>query len=86
MGLESSFGEIVKRQMGEIKIGERVQVYLKSEFWNSEGWYDGIVVRIDPYSKHRSFYWVELDEDAEAAPGSYTRLISVLNPKNIRKT
>lgn len=68
----------------EFRIGDRVQVFLKSEFWKSEGWFDGAVVRIDPYSKHRSFIWVELDEDAEAVRGS-GRLISVLNPKNIRK-
>ena len=70
----------------EIKIGDRVQVFLDSAFWKSEGWFDGTVVRIDPYSEHRSFYWVELNEDAEAIYGRGTRLISVLNPKNIRKT
>jgi hypothetical protein len=68
----------------EIGIGDRVQVFLNSKFWKSEGWLDGVVVRIDPYSEHRSFIWVELDDDAEAARGS-GRLISVLNPKNIRK-
>ena len=70
----------------EIKIGDRVQVFLDSAFWKSEGWFEGSVVRIDPYSEHRSFYWVELNEDAEAMFGRGTRLISVLNPKNIRKT
>lgn len=68
----------------EIEIGDRVQVFLRSDFWKSEGWFDGVVVRIDPYSEHRSFIWVELDEEAEAARES-GRLISVLNPKNIRK-
>lgn len=76
----------------EIRIGDRVQVFLKSEVWKSEGvavapgrqWLDGVVVRIDPYSEHRNFIWVELDEEAEAARGG-GRLISVLNPKNIRK-
>lgn len=68
----------------EIEIGDRVQVFLKSDFWKSEGWFDGVVVRIDPYSEHRSFIWVELDEEAEATRGR-GRLISVLNPKNIRK-
>jgi hypothetical protein len=68
----------------EIKVGDRVQIFLKSEFWKSEGWFDGVVVRIDPYSEHRSFIWVELDEEAKALSGS-GRLISVLNPKNIRK-
>jgi hypothetical protein len=68
----------------EINIGDRVQVFLNSEFWKSEGWFDGVVVRIDPYTEHRSFIWVQLDEGAEAAYGK-DRLISVLNPKNIRK-
>lgn len=68
-----------------IHIGDRVQVLLDSKTWRSEGWYDGTVVRIDPYSEHRSFYWVELDEEVEAALGKGVKLISVLNPKNIRK-
>lgn len=70
----------------EINIGDRVQVFLDTKFWKSEGWFDGTVVRIDPYSEHRSFFWVELDEDMEAIPGKAAGLISVLNPKNIRKT
>ena len=69
----------------EFKIGDRVQVFLDSKFWRSEGWFAGTVVRIDPYSRHRSFYWVELDDDVEALPGKGTKLISVLNPKNIKK-
>jgi hypothetical protein len=68
-----------------IHIGDRVQVLLDSKTWRSEGWFDGTVVRIDPYSEHRSFYWVELDEEAEGALGKGVKLISVLNPKNIRK-
>jgi hypothetical protein len=68
-----------------IQIGDRVQVFLDSKTWKSEGWFDGSVVRIDPYSAHRSFYWVELDQEASALPGRGVRLISVLNPKNIRK-
>ena len=72
--------------MNEIyQIGDRVQVFLDSKVWASEGWFDGTVVRIDPYSQHRSFYWVQLDHEAEAMPGKGTKLISVLNPKNIRK-
>lgn len=69
----------------EIRVGERVKVLLDSKFWKNEGWFEGTVVRIDPYSRHRSFYWVELDEDAQAALGAGTRLISVLNPKNIQR-
>ena len=69
----------------EIQIGDRVQIFLNSEVWGSDGWFDGKVVRIDPYTTHRSFYWVELDDDSATALGKGTRLISVLNPKNIRK-
>ena len=72
--------------MNEIyQIGDRVQVFLDSKVWASEGWFDGTVVRIDPYSQHRSFYWVQLDHEAEAVLGKGTKLISVLNPRNIRK-
>ncbi|HSL44598.1 MAG TPA: hypothetical protein VK897_14270 [Anaerolineales bacterium] len=69
----------------EIKIGDRVQVFLNAKVWGNEGWFDGTVVRIDPYTAHRSFYWVELDADAAAIAARGNRLISVLNPKNIRK-
>jgi hypothetical protein len=68
-----------------IHVGDRVKVFLDSEFWKSEGWFEGTVLRIDPYSGHRSFYWVELDENVIANLGSRTKLISVLNPKNIQK-
>jgi len=70
----------------EIRIGDRVQIFLDTKFWRSEGWFDGTVVRIDPYTENRSFVWVELDEEMEAMLGKGARLISVLNPKNIRKT
>ena len=70
----------------EIKIGDRVEVFFDTKFWETEGWFEGVVIRIDPYSEHRSFFWVELDDDAEAMLGRGSRLISVLNPKNIRKT
>ena len=66
-----------------IHIGERVKIFLDSKFVNSAGWFDRIVVRIDPYSEHRSFYWVKLDEDAQALLG--IKQISVFNPKNIQK-
>jgi len=69
----------------EIKIGDRVQILLDAKVWGSDGWFGGKVVRIDPYSQHRSFYWVELDEDPAVVLRKGTRLISVLNPKNIRK-
>lgn len=69
----------------QIQVGDRVQVFLSRQMWGREGWFDGTVVRIDPYSEHRSFHWVELDEDAAAALGKGNRLISVLNPRNIRR-
>jgi hypothetical protein len=68
-----------------IEIGDRVEILLDAQVWGNEGWFDGKVVRIDPYTQHRSFYWVELSETAATRLGQGTRLISVLNPKNIRK-
>jgi hypothetical protein len=70
----------------EIRVGDRVKILLDSKFWKSESWFEGTVVRIDRYSAHRSFYWVELDEDAQSISGARTRLISIFNPRNIRKT
>ena len=64
----------------EIKIGERVQVRLKVDTWGNAEWIDGTVIRIDPYSAHRSFILVKLDSKLDGQG-----LISVLNPKNIRK-
>jgi len=67
----------------EIKIGDRVKIYLDSKFRDKEGWYEGVVVKIDPYSEHRSFYWVELNADAQMILG--IKHISVFNLKNIQK-
>lgn len=69
----------------EIQVGDRVEAYLHSQFWKSRGWFPGKVVRIDPYSAHRWFYWVELDREVETAQGGCTHLISVFNTKRIRK-
>jgi hypothetical protein len=66
-----------------IQIGDRVRIYLDSRFGEKEGWYEGVVFKIDPYSEHRSFYWVELNADAQMILG--TRQISVFNVKNIQK-
>ena len=68
-----------------IHVGSRVKIYLESSYWKSEGWVEGRVVRIDPYSDYRSFYWVELDAEVQAAQGGQTRLVSVLNPARIVK-
>jgi hypothetical protein len=67
----------------QIRMGDRVQVYLGSKFGDREGWYAGRVFQIDPYSEHRSFYWVELESNAQEILG--IRQISVFNPKNIKK-
>ena len=69
-----------------LKVGDRVRVFLDSNFWKSEGWFAGTVVRIDPYSTHRSFYWVELDMPVQSAQGGQTNLVSVLNIRNIEKS
>jgi hypothetical protein len=66
-----------------ITVGTQVKVYLGEKFGEKEGWYHGIVVRIDPYSEHRSFYWVELNAEAQIQLG--IKQISVFNIKNIQK-
>ena len=66
-----------------IRVGDRVKIYLDSKFGEREGWYNGTVFKVDPYSEHRSFYWVELTPEAQVLLG--TRQISVFNPKNIQK-
>jgi len=67
-----------------IQVGDRVKVYLDSKFGDKEGWYEGVVFKVDPYSEHRSFYWVQLNPDAQLILG--TKQISVFNLKNIQKT
>ena len=66
-----------------IQIGDRIKILLDSKFVINSGWFEGTVVKIDPYSNHRSFYWVELDADAQAILG--IQQISVFNPKNIKR-
>ena len=66
-----------------LKIGDRVQVRFDSKFGEAEGWYSGTITRIEPYSDHRSFYWVRLDAEAQSTLN--LREISVFNPKNIKK-
>lgn len=68
-----------------IRVGGRVRVFLDSKFWKSEGWFEGTVVRVDPYSRHRQFYWVELDIEVEAVQGGKSNLISVFNPNNLQR-
>jgi hypothetical protein len=69
--------------VADLKTGDRVRVYLDSRIRVPDGWYTGTIFRIDPYSAHRSFYWVELDPEVQQRLG--LRNISVLNPKNIEK-
>ena len=66
-----------------IQIGDPVKIYLDSKFGDKEGWYEGMVFKIDSYSEHRSFYWVELNVDAQTTLG--IKQISVFNLKNIKK-
>ena len=76
--------EIKETSMTEsIKIGDRVKIFMDEKFGENMGWYEGTVFKIDPYSAHRSFYWVELDEDIQAMLS--IKQISVFNPKNIQK-
>ncbi len=66
----------------KIQVGNRVSIFLDSKFGEKEGWYEGRVFKIAPYSEHRGFYWVELDEAAQSVLG--VKQISVFNPKNIK--
>ena len=66
-----------------IQVGDRVKIYLDSKYGENEGWYEGRVFKIDPYSDHRSFYWIEMNADAQLLLG--IRQISVFNLKNIKK-
>lgn len=66
-----------------VQVGDRVQVHFDSRFGENEGWYAGTVVRIEPYSQHRSFYWVKLDDEAQSI--LKMQEISVFNPRNIKK-
>jgi hypothetical protein len=68
-----------------IQINDKVRILLDSHIWGGAGWFEGVVVRIDPYSAHRSFYWVELSAESQAMLGRGVRLISVFNPKHIEK-
>jgi hypothetical protein len=63
--------------------GDRVKIFLGAKFGSNSDWYSGTIIRIDPYSEHRSFYWVKLDADAQTKLG--IKEISVFNPKNIAR-
>jgi hypothetical protein len=69
--------------MSDIRIGDRVRIHLGAQYGRGEGWYEGTVFKIDPYSGHCNFHWVELDAEAQAILG--IKQISVFNPRNIEK-
>jgi len=66
-----------------LEVSDRVEIYLDEKFGEREGWHTGTIFRIDPYSEHRSFYWVRFD--AEVAAELSMPHISIFNPKNIRR-
>jgi hypothetical protein len=66
-----------------LKPGDRVRVHLDSSYWRTAGWFEGTILRIDPYSAHRSFHWVELDTEVHPVQGGSTRMVSILNPRHI---
>ncbi len=68
-----------------LRVGDRVRVLLDPKSWRGSGWLEGTIVRIDPYSAHRSFHWVELDTEVEPIGGGRTRVVSVLNPRHIMR-
>jgi hypothetical protein len=67
----------------EIRIGDRVRIRLDEKSGARAGWYEGVVFKIEPYSEHRSFYWVEFDAWTQSLLGA--RQVSVFNPKNIQR-
>ncbi len=70
-------------EMPALAVGDRVKIRLDGPFWRSTGWHEGTIRRVDPYSNHRSFYWVELDVEVESTKGGRTNMVSVFNPKHI---
>jgi hypothetical protein len=66
-----------------LRVGERVEVLVRAKGTGAEGWFEATVLRIEPYSEHRSFYWVEFGEEAQSILGFDH--ISVFNPKKIRR-
>lgn len=68
-----------------IAIGDRVSVFLDPTRWRTSGWISGTVVRIDAYTAHRSFHWIELDVPAVPLQGGSMSVVSVLNPRHIRR-
>jgi hypothetical protein len=68
----------------QLHVGDRVLIYLDPSRWSTSGWLPGNVVRIDPYSDHRNFHWIELDLPAKTRQGANMSVVAVLNPKHLR--
>lgn len=66
-----------------LKIGDRVKIYLNEKYGEKSGWHEGQIIKIEPYSDHRNFHWVELTPEAQSILG--IKQISVFNPRNIQK-
>jgi len=64
------------------QIGDRVEIYLDEKFGEKQGWHAGTIFKIDPYSEHRSFYWVRFDEETQSVLGMSQ--LSIFNLRNIR--
>jgi len=69
--------------MKEISLGDKVEIFLNEKFGEHSGWHAAQVFAIEPYSQHRSFYWVRFNAETQARVG--IKEISVFNPKHIRK-
>ena len=67
----------------KLEIGDKVKIYLDDKYGERSGWYEGVIIKIEPYSEHRSFHWVELTAEAQSILG--IKQISVFNPKKIQK-
>jgi len=67
----------------KLELGDKVKIYLDEKYGERSGWYEGVITKIEAYSEHRSFHWVELTAEAQSILG--IKKISVFNPKNIQK-
>ncbi|GAB4539394.1 MAG: hypothetical protein Fur002_04460 [Anaerolineales bacterium] len=67
--------------MSDLALGDYVEVFLDEKFGEFSGWRAGQVFAIEPYSQHRSFYWVRFTDPSPLD----MKEISVFNPKHIRK-
>jgi len=61
---------VILRHVESITVSDRVKVYLDPLKIRGGRLVRRMVFRIDPYSNHRRFYWVQLDADAQAILGS----------------